>query len=464
MAPSRALGKTAPAFQAPSFFADDPVAHDYRTFFDLLHFDHIPERDERRPWPGSPPHPERAYVKALLVKVREGFRYTTKLREFLVKHPPLVVQLGFRPVVDPTQPYGFNVEQTVPCDRHLRHKLQTLPHALLQTVLEGTVQDLKAEIPELGESVAMDVKHIYAWVKENNPRQFVKERFDPHRQPKGDPDCKLGVKRSHNQERVSETPTPAVRADKPATSSAKKEQKEFLWGYGTGIAVARHPTYGECVLAEQTQTFNRHDSTYYFPLIRQARERLQRPIRRFAADAAFDAWYIYEDIHAGGGKAYIPLNNHGFALPTFGPSGHSLCPDGREMVESYRYFDQTRGYHAQVERCPLLTPPGATGETCRIEHPQFVKEIGCVKYRNIERGAQLRLELDRQSAEYDKAYDDRTSAERINSQAKEHGIERPALRRISGVCNWNTLIYSVINAKALQRVRKMKVQQEHTPP
>ena len=117
-----------------------------------------------------------------------------------------------------------------------------------------------------------------------------------------------------------------------------------------------------------------------------------------------------------------------------------------------------------VERCPLLTPPGALGETCRIEHPQFVKEIGCVKYRNIERGAQLRLELERQSAEYDTAYDDRTAAERINSQAKEHGIERPALRRMSGVCNWNTLIYIVINAKALQRVCTAKAQQEHAPP
>jgi len=30
-------------------------------------------------------------------------------------------------------------------------------------------------IPELGESIAIDVNHEYAWVKENNPR--LKDRF-----------------------------------------------------------------------------------------------------------------------------------------------------------------------------------------------------------------------------------------------------------------------------------------------
>jgi hypothetical protein len=64
--------------------------------------------------------------------------------------------------------------------------------------------------------------------------------------------------------------------------------------------------------------------------------------------------------------------------------------------------------------------------------------------------------LDRQSDEYDKAYDDRTAAERINSQAKAFGIERPKLRRMSGIRNQNTLIYIVINLKAIQRIRTAK--------
>lgn len=381
-----------------------------------------------------------------------------------MKHPALVLALGFRPKVDPTKRYGFDVEKTVPCDRHLRRKLQSYENVALQTILGGTVQDLKAEIPDLGASVAMDVKHIYAWVKENNPRQFVKERYDPERQLSGDPDCKLGVKESHNTGHAPETAQNLPVAEATTKKSAKTEKKEYVWGYGTGISVGRHPIFGEFVLSEHTQTFNEADISYYFPLIGQTRRRLSgNKVLRFSADAAYDAWYVYEDIHEGGGKAYIPFNSRGFAYPVFGPNGHPLCPDRREMIGSYQYLDQTRGYHAQTERCPILFGgPALASETCRIQHQQFVKGIGCVKYRNLELGAQLRVELDRQSEEYDKAYDDRTAAERINSQSKEFGIERPALRRISGVRNWNTLIYIVINAKALQRVRD-KAQQTRAP-
>jgi hypothetical protein len=87
-----------------------------------------------------------------------------------------------------------------------------------------------------------------------------------------------------------------------------------------------------------------------------------------------------------------------------------------------------------------------------------------VKYRNLELGARLRVELDRQSEEYDTAYDDRTAAERINSQAKELGIERPKLRRMSSVRNHNSLIYIVTNARALARVRAAKAQATQEPP
>jgi hypothetical protein len=429
-----------------------------------LRFDGIPERDETRPWPGSPPHPERAYVQALVVKVKEKFRYTTELRRFLVKHPALVLCLGFRPKVDPTKKYGLDVERTVPGARHLRRKLQTLENVALQTVLDGTVQDLKVEIPDLGASVAMDTKHIYAWVKENNPRQFVKERYNPERRPSGDPDCKLGVKESHNTGHAPESDQNLPVAEAAAQKPTQTEHREYVWGYSTGISVGRHPVFGEFVLAEHTQTRNEADISYYFPLIGQTRKRLAgNQVLRFSADAAYDAWYVYEDIHQGGGKAYVPFNNRGFAYPVFGPNGHPVCPDGREMIGAYQYLDHTRGYHAQVERCPILFGgPALAGETCRIQHQQLVKGVGCIKYRNLELGARLRVELDRQSAEYDKAYDDRTAAERINSQAKELGIERPALRRMSGVRNWNTLIYIVINAKALQRVRA-KAQQTRAP-
>lgn len=62
--------------------------------------------------------------------------------------------------------------------------------------------------------VAFDVKHIYAWVKENNPRAYVPDRYDKTLILPGDPDCKLGVKRSTNKELPDGT---------------TEEKKELLW-------------------------------------------------------------------------------------------------------------------------------------------------------------------------------------------------------------------------------------------
>ncbi len=423
----------------------DPVVQRYRSFFALLDWTRIPERDATRPWPGAVPHLEAAYVKALLVKVCEHHDYIPHLRAFLIEHPLLVLELGFRPVLDATQPYGFNVEQTVPGERWLRHKQQTLDNRLLQALLAGTVRALQGEIPGLGETVAVDVKHIYAWVQENNPKAYVTDRYDPERQPAGDPDCRLGVKRSSNQEQPD---------------GATKARKEFVWGYGTGVVAATTPRYGDVVLAEYTQPFNEVDSTYYHPLYQRTVTTLGCPPTNVAADAAFDAWHIYQTCADHGGIAAMPLNTRGHAVPQVGPHGIHVCPKGLEMAPSYHY-QHPDGYRAQILRCPLLFPD-VSGHTC--DHEQFAKGPGCVKYINIELGGQMRVALDRQSAGYKAIYRQRTAAERINSQATALGIERPKVRNGCSVHNLNTLTYIVINARALERARAVNNHATTSPP
>jgi hypothetical protein len=417
----------------------DAIVQRYRSFFALLDWTQVPERTLDHPWPGSRPHPEAAYIKALLVKLCEHKAYVTDLRRFLVEHPLLVLELGFEPVLDPTHAYGFTVEQTVPCDRWLRHKQQTLDNTLLQALLRETVQALQQEIPGLGDTLAVDVKHIYAWVIENNPKAYVATRYDPERQPRGDRDCRLGVKRSTNQERPDGT---------------RSVRKEYVWGYGTGVVAATDPHYGDVVLAEYTQPFNETDPTYYRPLYQRTVETLGFRPKNIAADAAFDAWYVYQDAAEMGGIAAVPLNTRGHPQPQLGPNGIHLCPKGLEMYPLYE-FDHGDGYRAQELHCPLLAP-AATGQAC--EHEQFVKGVGCVKYINITAGGKQRIELDRQGAAYKCIYRQRTSAERINSQAKALGIERPQVRNSDSVSNLNTLTYIVINVRALQRARACTAQ------
>ena len=69
-------------------------------------------------------------------------------------------------------------------------------------------------------------------------------------------------------------------------------------------------------------------------------------------------------------------------------------------------------------------------------------------------GARLRYQLDRDAADYKAIYAQRTATERINSQATELGIECPRLRNQAAIANHNTLIYVLIDLRALRRIRE----------
>lgn len=407
--------------------AADPLVGRYRAFFAHLDWGQVPERDSCRPWPGRPPHPAAAYVKAFLVRLCEGKRFVTELRAFLLEHPLLVVELGFRPVLDATAPYGFDVARTVPGARWLRRRQQTLDPAILGALLAATVQALRAELPGLGATVAVDVTHLYAWVRENNPKQSTPHRFDPARRPRGDPDCRLGAKWRANQ--------------------GGRREKEYLWGYGSGIAAATDPRVGDIVLAEVTLPFNHQDVVWFGPLYDRTVAVLGGPPTNLAADAAFDAWHVYHACAETGGLAAVAPNRRGPAPPR-DAAGQPLCARGRSMVPTTQFVHED-GFRAQRYRCPLLRPQ-PTGDRC--DHARFAKG-GCTKYLNIEAGGRMRAELDRSSAAYRAVYRQRTAAERINSQAKALGLERPAVRRAAAIHHLATLTYLVINVRALHRLR-----------
>lgn len=422
----------------------DPVVRRYRALFAVLDWSVVSERDARRRWPGRVPHPRAAYIKALLVKLCEGQPYVTDLRRYLVEHPALVLELGFRPVLAPTQPLGIDIERTVPCARWLRHQQQHLDQRLLRALLAATVSALQREIPGLGTTVAVDVKHIYGWVQENNPKAYVCHRYAPDRQPRGDPDARLGVKRRTNQEHADGRTT---------------VHKEYVWGYGTGVVAATDPWYGDVVLAEWTQPFNEHDVTYFHPLYRQAIATLGHTPTNVAADAAFDAWHVYQTCAATGGIAAIPLNHRGQTLPARDTDGRPLCARGLAMVPRYQ-FTHEDGYRVQRYGCPLRFPT-PTDQTC--DDPHFRTGDGCVHGINLEPGGLLRATLDRHSDTYQAIYRQRTSAERINSQATALGIERPKVRNAHSVARLNTLTYLLINGRALQRARLLNASFPHPP-
>jgi len=358
--------------------------------------------------------------------------------------------------------WGFDVEASLPTHRHMSRLLRTLPNAGPQFLLDETVRVIRTQLwaitPDLGDCVAVDTKHLIAWVKENNPKAYIKgKRFDKNQQPAGDPDCRLGCKRKTNQRKASRE-GPDVQPTTPTKNPAPAknlEIGEYYWGYGSGVVATRVADWCELVLAELTQPFDQPDVSYFKPLLADTQRRLGRPPRFGALDAAFDAFYVYEYFANAKGFAAVPLIERGGRAPrSFSEDGLPLCAAHLPMPLKYTYFARTALVPHECGRyvCPLRYPQ-ATGQTCPIRHKNWRKG-GCVTSMATSVGARLRYQLDRQSEAYQNLYKQRTVTERINSQVVDLGVERPKLRNGQSIANSNTLTYVLINLHALQRIRQ----------
>ena len=95
----------------------DPLVCQYRAFFALLDWSLVHRFEQSKHGSrGRPSHSLATYLKAFLVRIREGLLYTTQLRRFLLSHPLLIIELGFALVPDASALYGFDSQATLPCD------------------------------------------------------------------------------------------------------------------------------------------------------------------------------------------------------------------------------------------------------------------------------------------------------------------------------------------------------------
>jgi hypothetical protein len=379
------------------------------------------------------------YAKVFLVMVEEGIKSSEELRQFLLKHPALVIFLGFRlKGISPNLPFGFDIQETVPCARHLRRKLQETNNSHLKLLLYDTIRNLQ-KLELLNGITAMDTKEILACVKENNPKQYVKDRFKKDNIPPGDKTCALGAKPSSNKDENG------------------KKKPRYFWGYKSG-AIFSQTEYGLACLSEDTSPAAKADVKFFFPLLLPL-VLLGVDVKVFLADAAFDAWYVYAAIDALDAKAYIPINTRGHDIlkHEFGLNGRPVCQKGLEMDNGGKWFDKQKGYHRLKATCPLVNP--TTGKR-KKKHANINCEIldskpkGCTRVINLDDPDNLRFAIDRQSREFKGVYKQRTQAERGFSILKSYGIETPIQRNINSVSNLATLAYCLMNAKVIMKAEK----------
>lgn len=448
-----------PGHQLPRFVRESQVAMKYLKLLAPLDWDNFPERPSDQAWAGPAPQPTAPLVAAYLVKLDQSLRSLGHLRRYLVEHPALIWVLGFPLVASDEWSWGFDPEASLPSERQFRRTLQTLPNARLQFLLDKTVAALKGELPahcQFGRQISLDTKHILAWVRQNNAKVYIKEgRFDKNRQPIGDPDCRLGCKRKSNQTKATDAQTPG-KEGLPATLLGVGKG-EFYWGYASGVVATKVPEWGEFVLAELTQTFDQSDVSYFFPLMAMVERRLGFKPPFGTLDAAFDAHYVYDYFHQAGGFAAVPLvARGGLPIRLFAADGLPLCEAGLPMPVKNTFFSRSHLVPHEQARygCPLLLP-APSGHTCPIFHKKW-PQGGCITTMATSLGARLRYQLDRESAAYKHLYKQRSATERVNALAFDLGIERPKLRNRASITNQNTLIYVLLNLRALQRVRRRK--------
>jgi hypothetical protein len=396
--------RTCPTLQ--HFLDHDPLVQRYQRLWNVFDFAFLPSLPSS--W-----IPLEAYLKAYIVMVDQKIQTFTRLRQFLLDHPALILSIGFRPKEHCTHqarsPQAW--EQIIPSDRYLREKIQGMDHAFFKTLLAQTIQNIK-QAHLLDGTVACDVKEIWAHVQQNNPKHFVKERWNKEVLPTGNPDARLGAKPSSNKDPQG------------------KPLPRLFWGFKSAIFAAS-TRFGLVILAESTKPADTGDVSFFGPLLNEFKAYgLKASI--FLADAAFDAWYVYRDIATQKGKAYIPLNTrgHNTLQHAYSQNGKLLCPAGLEMKSGGSWFDKQKGYRRKKWICPHK--PHA--QVCPHAHG---KPNGCTRVINLD--DHHRFELNRSSPHFKKTYKARTLAERAFSRFQDYGRSITYQRNLNTVRNLDTL-------------------------
>lgn len=442
-----------PRKSLPFLVRNSAMADKYLSLLRPIRWDAFPERPAPRAWPGPQPSSPVPYLIALLIKLDQRHRSLQQLTHFLAAHPELLWLLGFPLVPDSGSDWGFDVAASTPSPAQFSRVLRQLSNARLQFLLDETVSAIQVALSahlDFGNVVSIDTKHIVAWCAENNPKAYLIEgRCDKNHRPKGDPDCRLGCKRRRNQRKKTSSHDVTPAKEGFPASGIGVGIGEFYWGYASGVVATKVPDFGEFVLAEWTQTFDKSDPSFFFPLLAQVERRLGKRPQFGTADAAFDAFYTYQYFHEAGGFAAIPLTNRGVAR-SFDESGQLLCAAGLPMFLKGTFMNRTSliAHTRQRWWCPLQHPDH-TAISCPVDHAKWHKG-GCKSTIAESIGARLRYQIDRDSDQFKEIYKQRTAVERIFGLALDLGIERPKLRNKAAIANQNTLMYVLLNLRRLQ--------------
>ena len=149
--------------------------------------------------------PKEAMLCAFLVMKCEGFGYITDLMDYLKNNRIIAHYCGFD-IMRPLPSYWTY-------DRFLRQ----LNNGELKIIMAGLVR-LLYELGVVDASfIGLDSTPVMANTRQNNPKSFAADKFDPKIHPRCDADCALSVHSVSNQH--------------------NERRYEFYWGYKSHVLI-----------------------------------------------------------------------------------------------------------------------------------------------------------------------------------------------------------------------------------
>lgn len=238
--------------------------------------------------------PKEAMVCAFIVMKCEGFTQITDLMDYLDNNRLIAHYCGFN-IMEPLPSYWTY-------DRFLRQ--------LDNSALKSIMADLVKKLYEMGivdaSFIGLDSTPVAANTKQNNPKSFTKDKFNPEKQPKADPDCALGVHSASNQH--------------------NERRYEFYWGYKSHVLV-------DCIsglpLYELTTPGNISDSAVAAEILAAVDQTISLKECAFLADKGYDVKSIYNTVKQSMRARHLSLSIHAARKPLkrFLPVIQSARPD-----------------------------------------------------------------------------------------------------------------------------------------
>ena len=322
---------------------------------------------------------------------------------------------------------GFDLNKPLPSYWTFNRYIRKLDNNLLKETMKGQVLEL-VEVKLIdGSFIGLDSTPNAANTKQNNPKSFLKNKFDPDNQPKADKDCTLGVHTASNQH--------------------NDKNYEFYWGY-------KNHVLSDCItglpIFEMTTGAHTADSSVALDILAKTHTFLSLEECSFIGDAGYDTKEIYNTVlNLYHGDCYIPINPRNTKNPELLPIGVPICEAGLAMSRNgtNHHDNRTRRQFC----CPFKRSKIAV---CPINHSKWnngKKTHGCTV--SITVPDDYRLSIDRKSKHFKDTYKLRTECERYNSRFKATGQERLWVRNFKSAQNLNSFAHIALLAVAIAAVK-----------